>query len=83
MPNYVEVQHRYKDRDGDTNVDTWWAVKPTPYEWNSGTESTLHLGPEPWKITPGESIHIYGSECLAGFRKLLDRIEQEIEKENN
>lgn len=83
MTNYIEIRHQYTDRHQDVNVDTWWAVKPTSHDWNPAEGPALDLGPEAWRISPGETIHIYGLEDLAGLRKLLDRIEQEIEKEGN
>lgn len=84
MTNYIEIQHRYTDADGDLNIDTRWAVSPTPHEWThaDGTRGDWsHIVGGSWQIEPGNPINIYDQSDIDGLRKLLDAIEERLKNE--
>lgn len=89
MTNYIEIQHQYTDAYGDVNIDTRWAVNPTPDEWThaDGTKGNLaHLAGSPWQIEPGRITEVHDQSDIDSLRKLLDAIEERMEnekKENN
>lgn len=77
MRNYIEVKHEYVDAKGDTNVDVFWAVRPSSASWVIGGREA-HVFPDHWRIV---EQHIYTIDDIGGLRKLLDAIEGELEND--
>lgn len=85
MTNYIEVEHYYRDDDGDENWDIHYAVKPTDSRYKfKGEDSSLVSAWNPgWTIEGGNGVTVTTPADLTGLRLLLDAIEVELDKEQN
>lgn len=86
MTHYIEIVHEYNDEDGDESEDVYYAVHPSVsrYRFNAGGNSTgsdwSEMFDPGWALNGGQAVYIYDRECIAGLRKLLDAIEEELSK---
>lgn len=82
MTNYIEITHEYKDEKyGDDNRDVYFAVKPTPSSWCHREETEWYMGyDEGWAVNGGQPVRVQDRNDVAGLRKLLDAIEEEMSK---
>lgn len=84
--NYIEVAHEWDDSDevwDSHNRDFWHAVRPTPSEYAMARKPEVAQFPEnqqygSWKIEG--KLDVYSKHDVAGLRKLLDAIEEELNK---
>lgn len=77
--NYIEVEHTYVDKDLAENFDIWYAVRPSPsrVRFSGDGEPTEFFGSS-WEIEGLGPVLIHGREDIAGLRKLLDAIEEQM-----
>lgn len=75
--NYIEIEHTYVDEDFATNYDIWYAVRPSPSRVRFQGESEARAHCDPTWVIEGP-VHLWGVQDIAGLRKLLDAIEEQM-----